>query len=139
MPKVKFRIQGIELEENENGDLIITADDVVRKFAKYRLKNFKKSNYLQVEYEILEPVITNGFELFSACDFGELSEMPFIGLLVRLPEEDAYLNYNEKFWHLGGVDWDKSKVWCYPEYQIRSFVDDLIENGQTKFINIKNM
>ena len=139
MPKVKFRIRGIELKENENGDLIITVDDVVRKFAKYRLKNFKKSNYLQVEYEILEPVITNGFEMFSACDFGELSEMPFIGLLVRLPEEDAYLNYHEKFWHLGGVDWDKSKVWCYPEYQIRSFVDDLIENGQTKFINVKNM
>ena len=78
-----------------------------------------------IEEYVLEDMIENGFDRISPEDIGALTDAPIIGNLVfnsKAAGED---------W--GNIDWGKTRVWWYPDYALRSFVDDLLEKGETIF------
>src|SRR5690606_32509177 len=136
---------GLKAEEDDQGNLVVTVTEEQRKeIAEYIKDNVRRLSF--IEADVLEPLTANGLSFFTVDEFGALSEMPVLADLVYLPEDEGKANIQQargepfafQDW-IYETDWEESTLWLYPNYQIRSFLDDLIETGTTKFINTKNM
>lgn len=74
------------------------------------------------EADVLESLIANGWQYIEPGDVGALTSAPMISEDVGFDEDD------EPLIQAGG------HVYAYMDYQVRSFVEDLIDDGYATFI-----
>jgi len=103
-----------------NGDLQISMSEENRQ----SLQNESDENEYEWPdlWEVLEPMLCNGFDWVDPVWIAALTESPIIGIIDGDPYGD-----------LDNVNWDTSKVWWYPNYQIRNPIEDLIDYGELIF------
>lgn len=105
-----------------NGHLLLTAGNDCRAALK-RAKESSHYSEVAALYEALEPYWTNGgFQPFDAGD-----GRPFVGLTSApcIAEGMDYPDDSEPV--------IVGRLWWYPDYMIRSPVDELIRRGRTVF------
>lgn len=78
------------------------------------------------EAEVLEDLIANGFQNIEPGDVGALTSAPMITDDFESDEVTG-----ESVPSVGG------RVYAYMDYQVRSFVDDLAERGESLWIGAK--
>jgi hypothetical protein len=100
---------------NENGCLIITADS--RDIADIQdLKDSDVTFTNSVECEALESLIANSeLEWTDSEETGDLTDAPM--LCIRDENEEII------------------QRWAYMDYQVKSFLDDLLETGRAVFVS----
>lgn len=132
----------------EGSKLILTADDGARK----ELAEMKEDAGGQFgdrqEVEALESLIANSeLDWINPKDTGDLTEAPMLGvfgeeftsqggLLDRPPLPDGALgavqygqNGDVGFWM------PILRRWAFADYQVRSFLDDLLSEGRAEFVS----
>lgn len=99
---------------NGNGVLIIRADSQERDWLRELVA--EKGLTSAAECDALEPTLCNSeFDWIAAEEIGALTDAPILGL------RDG--------------EGEPTFVWAFMDYQIRSFLEDLIEKGETIFIS----
>ena len=122
------------------GSLILTVDDDERAEIKALLADNPDKPGIDLESEVLERLIANS-ELDWVCpsETHDLTDAPMLGIrgdqsrFADLPED----RHGET--NVGGDEggpWFApiTHRWAYMSYALRSFLTDLIDNGQTAFI-----
>ncbi len=99
---------------NENGCLILTADaeerEIIRKVVE------ESGTTIAVEAEALEHLLSNSeLDWITSEETGDLTDAPMLGLR---DEEGEVL-----------------ARWAFMDYQLRSFLQDLIDNGKAVFVS----
>jgi hypothetical protein len=80
-----------------------------------------------IEYETLEPLSWNGFLAWvNPEEIGVLTDAPILALGLWIGDDGKITN-PPGFWR------EEPKIWWYPEYCLKSFVEDLIFEGETIF------
>jgi len=82
-------------------------------------ERFKGHGYEQIELEFLEYPLCNGWDLVQPEQIGALTSTYFIGAVSGAEWPDAPYTH--------------CKLWAYSDYQIRSFLQDLIDRGRTNW------
>lgn len=99
---------------NTNGCLIITADSSDRAKLRKLRRELKVCCLNDLETQALEPLICNSeLDWIAPEDIGALTDAPILGLRDESGKVTA--------------------AWGYMDYCLRSFVDDLINNGKAVF------
>lgn len=101
---------------NTNGCLILTADIQDREMIKHLREDFPKHGNTWLECEALDRLIAN-------------SELDWIQ-----PEEIAALT-SAPILGIRGEDGEPIAAWAFMDYAVRSFLDDLIDEGKAVFIS----
>jgi hypothetical protein len=100
---------------NTNGCLIITADSIEREHLK-ELANEQGEFTCTAEYDALESLVCNSeLNWIQPEEISALTSAPILGLRDEQGEPIA--------------------AWAFMDYQVRSFVSDLIETGKAVFIS----
>lgn len=131
----------------DSGDLRIRVEDpetLTDLRLEYGIKAAENAISERDEFEVFEPIWTNGLDYFTADQIGALSERPCFGDLYRYPERVGYLircDLDKQraegklpiVYEFADVDWDHSRVWGYGNYQLRSPLNDLLDEGYVDF------
>ena len=103
---------------NEGGCLIIKMNEQERKELRELKEERENGGVTAYESEALEELLANSeLEWIAPEEIGALTDAPILG--IRNCDD-----YNEII-----------GAWGFMDYQVRSFVDDLIETGQAVFIS----
>ena len=103
-----------EIDRAKNTLALIADDDDRRNLAEMKADDPKQFGTIQSEIEALEPLIANSeLDWIDPAECGDLTDAPILGIR----EED-------------GVPLER---WGFMDYQVRTFLDDLIETGRAVF------
>ena len=115
-------MESLTLSVLPSGDLLVAASNECRAWLK---RAREKSHYCDVAalYELTEPYWTNGgFQPFDAGDgdpFVGLTSAPCIAECIDVPDD--------------GKREIVGRLWWFPDYMLRSPVDELVRRGRTIF------
>jgi hypothetical protein len=124
---------------NTNGCLIIYADETERAMLK-ELATESGEFTSEAEYQALESLICNSeLDWIRPEEIGALTDAPILGLrkeAVELPA-DVDAGFVHVVGHWDGKTWYEpvEAAWGFMDYALRSFVQDLIENGKAVLIS----
>ncbi len=111
--------RGLSWHEMLNGDLEIVIDDPVLQAAvKETVQGGNTSDSALAD--VLEPATTNGLHWVRPEEVGALTDSPMLGDVAYDDSGDI-------------TEIEKAKIWWYPDYQVRSPLEDLAEQGRTIF------
>lgn len=141
--KINDYFRGFHVYE-EGDSLIVELDpntEETREALSLELADLRESmGYSGAEYEIFEPIYTNGLDFVSLDEIGGLSEAPAFMDTVYLPDWIESVKRMARDYHdslindYAAIDWTRTKVWSAIEYyQIRSPLDCLVESGRCEF------
>jgi len=102
--------------DTKPGGLLILKADAEEQVRIRELVAEKEGDWspMQMDDEVLAPLLCNSeLEFINAEDCGALTDAPILGLRKESGEVEA--------------------AWAYMDYQLRSFVDDLLETGRAVF------
>lgn len=100
---------------NENGCLILRADAIEREQLR-ELANEDGEFSSDAEHEALEKLIANSeLEWIAPEEIGALTDAPILGLRDE--------------------DYKPTSAWAFMDYQVRSFLSDLVACGEAVFIS----
>jgi hypothetical protein len=100
---------------NTNGCLIITADSKDKEYILECLENSNEGSRAS-EFEVMEHALCNSeLDWVSAEEIGALTDAPILGLRDEQGEVTA--------------------AWAFMDYQVRSFLQDLLTDGEAVFIS----
>lgn len=124
---------------NTNGCLIIRADDTEREMLK-ELANSQGEFTGDAEWQALESIICNSeLDWISPEEIGALTDAPILGIREEARELTPDINpgYVHVVGHWDGKTWYEpvSAAWGFMDYQVRSFVSDLIDTGKAVFVS----
>lgn len=124
---------------NTNGCLIIRASETEREALK-ALASESGEFTADAEYQALESLTCNSeLEWIRPEEIGALTSAPILGIrgnTRELPADvDARLVHFAGHWD--GKDWYEpvEAAWGFMDYQVRSFITDLIETGKAVFVS----
>jgi hypothetical protein len=114
----------IDLTILDNGDLEISVTD--EKEFLYEVERFEDLSENEMLYELLEAARYIGNDWYANVYIG-LTDSPTIGqgALFNEGEDEG----DEAYWE----NTDYEKAWWYPDYMVKSFLDELVETGKTIF------
>jgi hypothetical protein len=99
---------------NTNGCLILTADSIERDEIRALIRRCGTSE--RAEVEALETLLTNSdLDWIQAEEIGALTSAPILGLRRE--------------------DGDVTAAWAFMDYQVRSFLEDLVRVGRAVFVS----
>ena len=124
---------------NTNGCLIIRADDTEREMLK-ELANDQGEFTGDAEYQALDGLICNSeLAWIRPEEIGALTSAPILGLRgeARPITPDINPDYVHVVGHWDNKTWYEpvEAAWGFMDYQVRSFVQDLIDTGKAVFIS----
>ncbi len=100
---------------NENGVLVIRATNEEREVLR-ELASEEGEYSAQAEYDALDWLVCNSeLEWIDPSETGDLTDAPMLGIRDENGEVRAR--------------------WAYMDYQVRSFVSDLVERGEAVFVS----
>lgn len=120
-----------------NGDLMIALSDAQREKFK---EEFEYGNYENQVYDMMKTIGLNVDEFVFMFDGGDagvlgLTAAPAIMHGVMRPEGEEL---DTLMWAYNMYDLNESTVWYWPDYQVDSFVDQLLETGVVIFTHVDN-
>lgn len=125
-------------DSNTNGCLILRADSEERAMIKQLIS--EQGETTNAEYDALEHLLANSeLDWIRPEEIGALTDAPILGF--REPEQELTADIDPDYVYVVG-HWD-GKTWYEPvraawgfmDYQVRSFLTDLVETGQAVFIS----
>jgi hypothetical protein len=126
---------------NTNGCLILKADAVERESIKQMVADHGCDYCGQCEANALESLIANSeLEWIRPEEIGALTSAPILGIYGNETELPANVKHPEDLLIIGrwdGKTWYQpvSAAWGFMDYAVRSFLQDLIEDGKAVFIS----
>lgn len=137
----------------EGNSLIVEVDQDIVSLAELANEIDLSRGYIHAESEFFSVLAENtGLDFSFADQVGALSEAPIFVEVAYLPDwiahvrrEAAQIRHSwsgiktpfemiepayPEYW---SIDWEKSRIWKFEPYQIRSPLDDLIETGKAVF------
>lgn len=125
---------------NTNGCLILTADAIEREAIAQMVADHGCETCSRCEQDALDSLIANSeLEWVQPEYIGALTDAPILGIYEDdkpLPKGQDEL-YARITGHWDGVTWYSPvfAAWGYMDYQVRSFLADLVDNGKAVFIS----
>lgn len=124
----------------ESGVLLLQADEQARSLLAFMKEHDRSWGSCSMETDVLGPLISNSsLSWIRPEDTGDLTDAPMLGFLGSDDEITG-----TKVGPHGAVlvgHWDGSNKyvpiiqrWAFMDYQIKSFLDDLLEKGEARFI-----
>ena len=127
--------------EKDAGTLTLTADEETRKEIRELIESESHCGWRWMEVEALDRLTSNSeLQWLSALDTGDVTDAPILGIVAGEDEETRENRGPFGAVHVGGGE--KGPIyapilerWGFMDYCVRSFLEDLMNDGKAVFVN----